>query len=128
MQPFGNGLVVKTLTGAQLKAVLEQGFREQNGKVELRAVLIPSEGFTYRYDLSRPAEQRIVAMTLNGLPIDPERRYRVTVNNFLASGGDGYTRLANGSDPFDGGPDLDALEAWLKTDPKMPSGNRIRGN
>jgi 5'-nucleotidase len=128
MQPFGNGLVVKTLTGAQLKAVLEQGFREQNGKVELRAVLIPSEGFRYRYDLSRPAEQRIVSMTLHGRPIDPAARYRVTVNNFLASGGDGYSRLAEGTNAIDGGLDLDALEAWLRTDPAVPDGRRISGS
>jgi 5'-nucleotidase len=127
MQPFGNGLVVKTLTGAQLKAVLEQGFREQNGKVEPRAVLIPSDGFRYRYDLSRPADQRIVAMTLHGRPIDPAARYRVTVNNFLASGGDGYSRLAEGTDAFDGGPDLEALEAWLRTNPAVPDGRRISG-
>lgn len=128
MQPFGNGLVVKTLTGAQLKAVLEQGFREQDGKVEPRAVLIPSEGFTYRYDLSRGPEQRIVSMTLNGRPIDPNRRYRVTINNFLASGGDGYTRFADGTNAFDAGPDLDALETWLKGNPKVPEGRRISGS
>lgn len=125
LQPFGNGLVVKSLTGAQLKSLLEQGFREVNGKAETRSLLIPSEGFTYRYDLSRPAGQRIVSMALNGRPIDPTRSYRITVNNFLASGGDGYSLLAEGKDAFDAGLDLDALEAWLATNPKVPDGNRI---
>jgi 5'-nucleotidase len=127
MQPFGNNLVVKTLTGAQLKAVLEQGFREVNGKVEAASLLIPSAGFTYRLDTKRPAGERIVAMSLNGRPIDPARRYRVTVNNFLASGGDGYSVLATGADATDAGLDLDALEAWLKTNPPVPKGNRISG-
>ncbi|WP_338504699.1 bifunctional metallophosphatase/5'-nucleotidase [Sphingomonas kaistensis] len=127
-QPFGNSLVVKTLTGAELKALLEQGFREVNGKVQASSLLIPSAGFAYRYDTARPAGQRIVAMTLNGRPIDPARSYRITVNNFLASGGDGYTVLAQGRDPRDAGLDLDALEAWLATNPGVPAGKRISGN
>ena len=67
-------------------------------------------------------------MTLNGRPIDPARRYRITVNNFLASGGDGYTVLAQGRDARDAGLDLDALEAWLATNPTVPAGKRISGN
>jgi 5'-nucleotidase len=66
-------------------------------------------------------------MSLRGRPIDPARRYRITVNNFLASGGDGYTVLAQGTDAFDAGPDLDALEAWLATEPAVPEGKRISG-
>ena len=66
-------------------------------------------------------------MTLNGRPIDPARRYRVTVNNFLASGGDGYSVLAAGTDARDAGPDLDALEGWLATNPSVPAGGRISG-
>jgi 5'-nucleotidase len=52
----------------------------------------------------------------------------VTVNNFLASGGDGYTVLAQGADARDAGLDLDALEAWLSTNPSVPAGKRITGN
>ncbi|WP_300974284.1 bifunctional metallophosphatase/5'-nucleotidase [Sphingomonas sp. LHG3406-1] len=126
-QPFGNNLVVKSLTGAQLKALLEQGFREAGGKIVASSLLIPSEGFAYRFDVSRGDGRRITAMTLNGRPIDPARTYRVTVNNFLASGGDGYSVLAQGRDAVDGGPDLDALEAWLAGNPKVPAGKRING-
>nr|WP_314445489.1 bifunctional metallophosphatase/5'-nucleotidase [uncultured Sphingomonas sp.] len=127
-QPFGNNLVVKTLTGAQLKALLEQGFSEVNGVARASSLLIPSAGFAYRFDTKRGAGQRIVAMTLNGRPIEPARSYRVTVNNFLASGGDGYSVLAEGTDPRDAGLDLDALEAWLATNPSLPGGKRISGN
>jgi 5'-nucleotidase len=105
--------------------MLEQGFREVNGKVRSSSLLIPSEGFTYRFDLRRPAGQRILAMTLNGRTVDLDRAYRVTVNNFLSSGGDGYSVLAQGRDSKDAGLDLDALEAWLATNPKVPSGTRV---
>ena len=123
----GNTLVVRSLTGAQLKALLEQQFEERDGKTQLRAsTLVPSANFHFAFDLSRPAGRRIVAMTLDGKPIDPSGHYRVTVNNFLASGGDGYTVLTEGTETFDAGLDLDALEAWLATNPPVPTPGRIR--
>ncbi|MCW3798702.1 bifunctional metallophosphatase/5'-nucleotidase [Sphingomonas sp. BN140010] len=126
LQPFGNNLVVKTLTGAQLKALLEQQFKVEGGKIRVGSLLVPSAGFAFAYDLARPDGQRITAATLNGRPIDPAARYRVTVNNFLASGGDGFSVLAQGTDAFDAGLDLDALEAWLATNPPLPKVGRVR--
>ena len=122
LEPFGNTLVVRTLTGAQLKALLEQQYDAQG----LRAsTLVPSANFHFAYDLSKPQGERIIAMTLDGEPIDPDGRYRVVVNSFLATGGDGYTVLTQGADPFDAGLDLDALEAWLATNPQVPAVGRI---
>ena len=119
MQPFGNNLVVKPLTGAQLKSLLEQQFTEDAGGGKLGSLLIPSANFRFAYDLSLPKGQRITAMTLDRRPIDPARRYRVTVNNFLASGGDGFSVFAESADAFDAGLDLDALEAYLAQQPAI---------
>ena len=122
LEPFGNTLVVRTMTGAQLKALLEQQYDAQG----LRAsTLVPSANFHFAYDLSKPQGERIIAMTLDGKPIDPDGRYRVVVNSFLATGGDGYTVLTQGTDPFDAVLDLDALEAWLATNPQVPAIGRI---
>jgi 5'-nucleotidase len=127
IEPFGNSLVVRTLTGAQLKRVLEQQFAVVDGKAQKRpSTLIPSANFSFAFDLSRPQGGHIVTMMLNGRPVDPAARYRVTVNNFLASGGDGYSVLTEGTDTFDAGLDLDALEAWLATNPRVPAGGRVR--
>lgn len=127
LQPFGNDLVVLTLSGADLKTLLEQQFTVVDGKAALRtSTLVPSGNFHFAFDLSRPEGSRIVSMTLNGRPINPSRRYRVTVNSFLASGGDRYSALTSGADKFDAGLDLDALNAWLATDPSVPQGARIR--
>ena len=120
MQPFGNNLVVKTLSGAQLKALLEQQFKVVSGGPKVVSLLVPSQNFRFAYDMSQPEGQRIVSMILKGRPIDPARSYRVSVNNFLASGGDGFSVLAEGTDTFDAGLDLDALEAWLATNPASP--------
>lgn len=126
LEPFGNTLVVRTLTGAQLKALLEHQFEVVDGKAQLRSsTLVPSASFHFGFDLSRPEGDRIVSMTLDGKPIDRSGRYRVVVNNFLASGGDGYSALTEGTDTFDAGLDLDALEAWLATDPAVPAVGRI---
>jgi 5'-nucleotidase len=123
LEPFGNTLVVRTLTGAQLKALLEHQF---DAKGLRPSVLVPSANFHFAYDLSRPEGSRIVAMTLDRKPIDSNGRYRVVVNSFLASGGDGYTVLTEGTETFDAGLDLDALEAWLATNPPVPTLGRIR--
>lgn len=113
VQPFNNLLVTQSFTGAELKAILEQGFDDQ-GPVQ---VLSPSRGFAYRYDLSRPVGERVVAMTLNGKPIDASATYRVASNNFLAQGGDTFTLFAKGRDAVQGVSDLDALQAYLAATP-----------
>ena len=115
-----------TLTGAQLKALLEQQFKVESGAAELvDSILVPSANFRFAYDLRRPQGDHIVSMTLDGKPIDPAKSYRVTVNSFSASGGDGYTVLTQGTDTYDAGLDLDALEAWLATNPAVPKADRI---
>ena len=122
VQPFGNGLVVQTLTGAQLKQLLEQQFPD--GKDAM--ILAPSAGFFFAYDLRKPSGQRVVDMKLNGKRIDPAKTYRVTVNSFLASGGDGYAVLNDGTERVDAGVDLDAFEAYLNSKPAIPAGGRVR--
>ena len=125
LQPFGNTLVVLELTGAQLKAVLEQQFAPESPAEIANSLLIPSSGFTFTYDRSRPAGERIVSMALNGAPIDPTRTYRVTVNNFLASGGDGFSLLSQARPVADTGQDLDALEAYISRGIRVPTTGRV---
>ena len=109
MQPFGNSLVVMTLTGAQLKTLLESQQKPND-----MTVLQPSEGFAYTWQSDAPAGDRVRAMTLGGETIVPERPYRVTVNSFMAEGGDGFVTLTQGTARTGGGQDLDALLAYLK--------------
>ena len=126
MQPFANNVVTKTYTGAEIKAVLEQQFDSGLNTVERSNLLMPSANFRFSFDKSRAAGQRIVTMMLDGKPIDPQKTYRLAINNFLASGGDNFTLLADGRDPVDAGLDLDATEAYLKTNPKAPKLGRIK--
>ncbi|SDY74839.1 5'-nucleotidase [Micromonospora pattaloongensis] len=113
VQPFNNLVVTQTFTGAQLKEVLEQQFVGFAGQTSQR-VLQVSAGFTYTYDTTRPAGERVSDMALDGTAIDPARTYRVTTNDFLANGGDGFTRLSAGTARTTApGFDVDALVAYL---------------
>jgi 5'-nucleotidase len=129
VQPFGNNLVVITMTGRQLRAVLEQQFASGPNTVDSPIMLQPSRGFTYSYDLRRPEGQRILDMRLNGAPMTDEASYRVTINSFLASGGDSFTGFRQGANPAGGMQDVDALERYIAAmganPPPLPPANRI---
>lgn len=128
VQPFGNSLVTKTLTGAQIKQLLEQQFVGCFGQTTKR-ILLPSAGFTYTQDITRPACDVIDPATirLNGTPIDPTGTYRVTMNSFLATGGDGFTTFNAGTNAVGGAQDIDALVAYFQAHSPItpPATNRI---
>lgn len=114
VHPFGNELVTVVLTGAQILAALEQQWVNPEGG-ERKYVLSVSEGFTYRWDPERLLGQRVVpgSVMLRGTPLDPNGSYRVALNDFLASGGDGFSVLGEWTESEAGGVDLDALLAYL---------------
>jgi 5'-nucleotidase len=110
-QPFRNQLVTLTLTGAQIKAMLEQQWLDPSRP----RILQVSTGFSYAWDMAKPYGEHVVAasMTLNGKRIEFAGSYRVTVNNYLALGGDGFTALKDGTAPQFGVYDVDALFAYF---------------
>ncbi|MER3556385.1 MAG: bifunctional metallophosphatase/5'-nucleotidase [Meiothermus sp.] len=112
VQPFGNSLVVMTLTGAQIKTLLEQQF--DNPAPGQNRILQVSEGFTYTWDAKAAKGSKVSNIALNGTPIDPAKTYRVTVNSFLADGGDNFLVLKEGTERLGGDLDLDAIQAYLK--------------
>lgn len=86
-----------------------------------------SQGLGYAWDAARPPGQRVVedSLRLNGRPLAADARVRVTVNSFMAEGGDRFSVLREGSDRQTGASDLDALEAYLKTRPALPRMPRL---
>ena len=110
-QPFRNQLV--TLTGMQIKNVLEQQWRDPT----LPRILQVSHSFNYTWDASKPYGDHVLAasMALNGKPIDPATSYRVTVNNYLSVGGDGFSLLKEGAAPLVGVYDIDALYGYFRS-------------
>jgi 5'-nucleotidase len=119
VQPFGNSLVTLTLTGAQLYGMLKQQWCTQ----PFARVLLPSANMSYSYDSSaaaalvgQPCEgaaNPATGLTIRGTAVDPAASYRVTVNSFLADGGDQFSVLREGTDRLGGAVDTDALEAYV---------------
>jgi 5'-nucleotidase len=131
VQPFGNALVTMTLTGAQLKQLLEQQWSARGS--ERARILQPSRGLTYAWSPARPAGDRVLAdsLRLNGRRVESAQNYRVTVNDFLALGGDGFSVLREGTGAVGGPLDIDALTQFVRTEstqrPLVPDRNpRIR--
>jgi 5'-nucleotidase len=127
VQPFGNNLVTLSLTGAQIDTLLEQQFAGC-GQSSNR-ILQVSAGFTYTWSTSGGPCSKVdpASIMLNGVVIDPTASYRVTVNSFLADGGDNFFVLVQGTNRLGGAVDTDALEAYFQAFSPVAPGpvNRI---
>jgi 5'-nucleotidase len=114
VQPFNNLVATLTYTGAQLRGALEQQFAGCDGQGSSTRILQVSAGFTYTYDASLPCGSRVRDLALDGTPIAGADTLRVSTNDFLAGGGDGFTRLTAGTDRATApGFDVDAVVAYL---------------
>ena len=124
VQPFSNILQTLTYTGAQIDAVLEQQWLPDPPGTR---ILQPSATLHYTQTLANPIGDRVSNITINGVPVDPAATYRVTVNNFLAAGGDSFTALTQGTDVTGGPIDLDAFTAYLTANSPVapPATDRI---
>jgi len=104
IQPFGNTLVKLNMTGAQIKALLEQQWQPTATR------FLQISGLGYSWDAALPVGGRIVEVhDAAGVALDPVLVYSVTCNNFLATGGDGFTTFVSGTNQIGGMVDLDAL-------------------
>lgn len=113
VQPFANTLVNMVLTGAQVRQALEQQWQPAGASRPFLRLGI-SKGFRYTYDATRPAGERITGMWLDGAPLSATDTYSVTVNSFLASGGDNFGAFAQGTHKADTGRiDLTAMVDYL---------------
>ncbi len=117
VMPFNNNLVTMDLTGRQLLRLLEQQW--ESPQLPGGRIMPVSNGFSYTWDASMPegaapgTGQRVVpgSMKLHGVPIEADQTYRVTVNNFMAGGGDNFTVLLQGTNVQAG--DIDSVVAKL---------------
>ena len=113
VQPFSNTVNAVTLTGADIKQVLEQQFPFAERDSTL--LLSTSDGFAYEYDPARAEGDRVFAcsITIGGVSVDPAGSYRVAANSFLIAGGDSFTAFTRGTDPVTGPLDVDTSVSYL---------------
>ena len=124
VQPFSNVLTVVTCTGAQIDALLEQQFRAAGN-----VILQVSKGFTYTWDNAAAIGSRvdIASIKIGGVPVSALQSYRVTTNNFLVTGGDGFSVFTGCTNPLGGDIDLDAFVRYFELNSPVVPGpqNRI---
>lgn len=126
VQPFGNSIVTLSLTGKQIRDVLEQQWSGANAATV--RILQPSKEFSYSYKKDNSASPRASNILVAGQALDDSKVYRVTVNSFLADGGDNFTVLKEGKNPVGGGQDIDALEKYVSLHSPLtaPKTDRIK--
>jgi 5'-nucleotidase len=122
VMPFGNVVIVKTLTGDAIARMLEQ----QTGGRMLQV----SKGFSYEWEPTKPEGSRVnrASIRIDGKPLVPTDRYRVASNDFVWNGGDGFAAAVEGSDPTGVGTDVDVFAAFLQNHSPVAPGpqDRIR--
>jgi len=121
--PFVNNLWTTTLTGAQVKTMLEQQWQTNaDGTIPSRPYLQLglSDNVTYTYDAAAPMGSHITSVTVDGVPLDPAADYRIGTFSFLVTGGDNFRVFTEGTDARDSGlVDRDGWIAYLQAHPDL---------
>ncbi|MEW1844520.1 bifunctional metallophosphatase/5'-nucleotidase [Nonomuraea angiospora] len=127
VQPFNNLMQVVTLTGAQLKTVLEQQFTGGPNNQPFTKILQPSSNLTYTYSRSAAWGSKVSDIKIDGVPVTDTQSIRVAANNFLVGGGDAFAAFKDGTDLWSGPLDIDAFVEQLGRDNPIapPATNRI---
>jgi 5'-nucleotidase len=123
VQPFNNFLVSMDMTGAQIKALLEQQFSGVNGPEAGKFKVLQVAGITYTWNPAAAAGSKIVAgsVKIAGQPLVDATSYRIVTNNFLSDGGDGFGAFTTATNKVFGGLDIDAFANYLTAhDPYTP--------
>lgn len=126
VQPFGNSIVTLSLTGQQIRELLEQQWSGANA--DRPRILQPSKELSYAYKKDATAVPRATQIMISGQALMDSKSYRVTVNSFIADGGDNFTVLTKGTNRVGGGQDVDALEKYINQNSpvQVPETNRIK--
>jgi 5'-nucleotidase len=120
VQPFSNVMTVKTMTGDMIYRLLEQQFTGANG------ILQVSNGFSYTWSPTQVPHVIDGSVAINGVPVVKANSYRVAMNNFLATGGDGFSVFNEGTDQLGGEVDIDAAVNYFMHNSPVAPGARDR--
>lgn len=127
VNPFNNTMQVITLTGAQLKTLLEQQWTNKSGE-QVKPLLGLSKNVRYTYDPTKPVNEHITSITVNGKAVTADDSFRITSGSFIIGGGDGYTVLKSGTKKVDTGlSDGDVFVHWIKTHSPITPDTSARG-
>jgi 5'-nucleotidase len=109
IQPFANRLTRVELLGSQVVELLNEQW-----SVESYFRVLQLSGLAYLWDGRKPVGSRIVEVTVRGKPIEPDKKYRAAINEFLAEGGEGFTVLAKAPRKVSAVVEVEALVDYIK--------------
>jgi 5'-nucleotidase/UDP-sugar diphosphatase len=90
--PFGNTIEVKKITGADLKAMLEWSVSDYPAA---KGAFLQVSGLEFSFDPAKEAGSKVVEILVGGEAFDEAKEYTVAINDFMSTGGDGYSMLAD---------------------------------
>jgi len=123
LQPFGNVLVKARLPGRVIRAALEHAVEGGRANAHI-------SGMVATFDMTRPDGHRITTVLVGGKPLRDDKTYTVAVNDFMSTGGSGFSMFNGYTWQPVGMSDLDALTTWLGRQPspvRADPGARLRG-
>jgi 5'-nucleotidase len=106
LQPFGNNMVKASVTGRVIRLALEHAVAGGHPDAHIA-------GMTATFDRTRPDGRRIVSVQVHGKPLRDDKTYTIAVNDFMSTGGSGFTMFSGLGWRVTGLTDLDALVQWL---------------
>jgi 5'-nucleotidase len=108
--PFGNAVVESVLTGDRLWRTIEGVLSDvnQNSGAKIPTFVQVSKGISIEYDPAAASGSKLVAVAIEGQPLEKQKEYRFVTVDFLATGGDNVF-----SPVLDNSPALDALDEVL---------------
>ena len=113
VQPNAGTLMAMTMSGEQIKQTLEQQWQ-----APLPSSNLIVSGLSYTYDAAQPAGSKVISVSVNGVPLNPNATYTVATVDTVTLGDDGYTTFGQGSNMNYGTTDVDALVAYVKALPQ----------
>lgn len=113
MLPFANDIITVTMTGEQIRLLLEQQWTRTIRPDHLLQI----SGIRYTYDDSKPPGSRVLSISVNQTPVTADHRYSVATLAFLTGGGDGYTVMKDAEPGIIGPMDVDLLISYIRTLP-----------
>ncbi len=111
--PFVNNVSLVSLTGTQLRSVLEEQWQPTGASRPFLALGL-SDNVQVTQDATRPAGSRITSVIVNGTPLEATRTYTVSTFSFLAAGGDNFASFTRGATRDTGLVDRDLWIGYLR--------------
>jgi 2',3'-cyclic-nucleotide 2'-phosphodiesterase (5'-nucleotidase family) len=112
VDPFENTLVKMHFRGDELRLLLEE---------MCTVAPLESSGLELRYDSRLASGKRVLEVKIGGAALDDAKDYTIVTNNFLAAGGDKYTRFRKGERRADTGlPCRELVRAYFEKHSPLP--------